>query len=138
MLYSILIYGDEARVGEWTQAEEKEVMDRHMALKHDLTAKGQLGPSLRLSPEGTRVVRRYKDRQHITDGPFTETKEQLMGIYILDCPTFEDAVAATERIKFETGAFEIRPLVSLELGVVAEKPHPYGRASDSSAVERDL
>jgi hypothetical protein len=126
MLYSILIYGDEARVARWTPAEEQEVMDRHARLRRQLTASGQLGPVMRLNPEGTKVVRRYRQRQHITDGPFAETKEQLMGIYVIDCPSIEDAIAATELLDFDTGIFEIRPLVTLESGVCyAPPPTPY-------------
>ena len=121
MLYSILIYGDEAHVGQWTPEEENEVMGRHAQLRRDLAEAGQLGPVMRLSPQGTRIVRRYKDRQYVTDGPYAETKEQLMGIYVVDCPSFEDAVAATERLRFDTGFFEIRPLVTLEVGVVPSK-----------------
>lgn len=119
MIYSILIYGDEGRVAQWTAAEENEVMGRHAELRQGLEAKGRLGPVMRLSRDGTRVVRKQKDRRYITDGPFTESKEQLMGIYVIDCPSFEDAVAATEKLDFETGVFEIRPLVSLDPGVIA-------------------
>ena len=69
-------------------------------------------------PEGSKVVRRYKDRQQVTDGPYAETKEQLMGVYVIDCASFDDALAATEQLRFETGSFEIRPLVLLDPGVV--------------------
>ncbi|HEY6921935.1 MAG TPA: YciI family protein [Steroidobacteraceae bacterium] len=124
MLYSILIYGDEGRVAAWTPQEEKEVMGRHANLRRQLTAAGQLGPVMRLSPEGTKIVRRYKDRQSITDGPYAETKEQLMGIYVIECQSIDDAIAATEQLTFDTGVFEIRPLVTLELGAVAAKIDP--------------
>jgi hypothetical protein len=124
MLYSILIYGDEGHVAGWTPQEEKDVMGRHAELRRKLTADGQLGPVMRLSPQGTKVVRRYKARQSITDGPYAETKEQLMGIYVVDCPSIDDAIAATEQLRFDTGVFEIRPLVTLELGVVAAKIDP--------------
>jgi hypothetical protein len=118
MLYSILIYGDESRVAEWTAEEEKEVMGRHAELRQGLQAKGGLGPVMRLNRNGTRIVRKQKDRRYITDGPFVESKEQLMGIYVIDVPSFEDAVAATEKLDFESGVFEIRPLVSLDPGVI--------------------
>jgi len=118
MLYSILIFGDESHVAKWRPEQEQEVMDRHASLRRDLTAAGRLGPVMRLSPEGSKVVRRYKDRQQVTDGPYAETKEQLMGIYVIDCASFEDALAATEQLRFETGSFEIRPLVLLDPGVV--------------------
>jgi len=121
MLYSILIFGDEGQVAKWTPEEEKEVMDRHAKLYRELAAAGRLGPVMRLSPEGSKVVRRYKDRQHVTDGPYAETKEQLMGIYVVDCPSLEDAIAATEQLRFDTGSFEIRPLVSLGTGVLAPR-----------------
>jgi hypothetical protein len=116
MLYSILIYGDEAHVAGFAPEKLKEVLDRHAGLRRDLNAKNQLGPVVRLNPEGARTVRRYKERPSVTDGPYAETKEQLMGIYIVDVPTFEDAVAATKQLDFESGVFEIRTLMSCESG----------------------
>jgi len=118
MRYIILIYGSEDHVARWAPEEEKEVMSRHAGLREELTAKRRLGPVMRLTPNGARTVRRYKERKHITDGPFIESKEQLMGIYVVE-GTFEDAVAATDRLAFETGVFEIWPLMFFEPGVVA-------------------
>ncbi|HEY1283750.1 MAG TPA: YciI family protein [Steroidobacteraceae bacterium] len=118
MLYAILIHGSESHVAQWPAEEENEVMARHATLRGDLTESGRLGPVMRLSPEGTRIVRKYKDRRFVTDGPFAETKEQLMGLYVVDCPTFEDALAAVDRLDFDTGVFEIRPAVYLHPGVL--------------------
>lgn len=129
MLYSIVIYGEEARVDGWTPAEEKDVMDRHDEFRRRMVAAGQLGPVFRLNSHGTRTVRRYADRKIVTDGPFSETKEQLLGIYVIDCPTIEDAVAATELLNFDTGVFEITPVSWLDPGqltavVPDEGKHP--------------
>jgi hypothetical protein len=112
MLYSILIYGSEARVAAWTADEEEEVLGRHAALRETLLAQGRLGPVLRLAPPPV-----------VTDGPYAETKEQLMGIYIVECATPEEANEAAHRLDFETGRFEIRPLVWFDPGVVpARRP----------------
>jgi hypothetical protein len=119
MLYSIAIYGEEARVAAWTPEQEKEAMGRHAELRRELIAAGRLGPVMRLKADETKTVRRYRDRKYITDGPYAETKEQLLGIYVVDVPSFDDAVAAVERLNFEGGVFEISPLVSLNPGVVA-------------------
>jgi hypothetical protein len=116
MIYAILIHGSEARYAEYTPEEDKELMDRHADLRADLTAAGRLGPVMRLDPLKSKVVRRYKDRRYVTDGPFAETKEQLMGIYVVDCETFEEAVAAAERLTFDTGVFEIVPTPWLHPG----------------------
>jgi hypothetical protein len=107
MLYSILIYGSEERVAAWTADEEDEVLGRHAALREELLAQGRLGPVLRLQPQPS-----------VTDGPFAESKEQLMGIYIVDCATLDEAKAAARRLDFHTGVFEIRPLTWFDPGVL--------------------
>jgi len=42
-----------------------------------------------------------------------------MGLYVVDCATFDDALAAVDRLDFDTGVFEIRPTSYLDPGVVA-------------------
>jgi hypothetical protein len=116
MLYSILIYGSEERVTAWTAHEEQDVLGRQASLRQDLKADRRLGPVFRLQPNQAKTLRKYRDRRFITDGPFAETKEQLMGIYVLDCATYEDAVAAAERLAFDGGVFEIRPVIWLDPG----------------------
>jgi hypothetical protein len=119
MLYSILIYGPDAEVAAWTPEELAETMGRHTGLRRELVSAGRLGPVLRLDRNEVKTVRHHSDRKYITDGPYAETKEQLLGIYVVDCPTFDDAVAATERLNFKGGFFEISPLMWLDPGVVA-------------------
>jgi len=118
MLYSILIYGSEERIAQWTADQEQEVLGRHATLRRDLEAAGRLGPVIRLTPNSLRTVRRYKERNYITDGPFIEAKEQLMGLYVVDCASLDDAVACTERLSFETSSFEISELSWVTPGVV--------------------
>ena len=116
MLYSILIYGSEERAAAWTPAEKDEVMDRHAALRADLSAHRRLGPVMRLAQGESKTLRRSGDEQYLTDGPYAETKEQLMGIYVIECPSLDDAVAAAKRLDFVTGVFEITPLAYLDPG----------------------
>ncbi len=118
MLYSILIYGSEDRAAAWTAEEEKEVMDLHAALRANLTANSRLGPVMRLVPQQAKTVRRGRPVKEVTDGPFAETKEQLMGLYVIECATFEEALAAVEQLDFETGVFEITPLVYMDPGLL--------------------
>jgi hypothetical protein len=118
MLYSILIFGSEERAAQWAPEEMNELMIRYADLRHELEAEGRMGPVLRLKRGTARTVRRYKDRDYITDGPFTESKETLMGIYVVECPSFEAAVACTERLTFETCRFEISELSWLTPGAL--------------------
>lgn len=121
MLYSILIYGNKDEVAAWPPEVERELMARHTALREDLIAAGRLGPVLRLKVDQLKTVRGsgYADRKFITDGPYAETKEQLLGLYVVECSTFEDAVAVSERLRFAGCVFEIAPLTWSSPGVAA-------------------
>ncbi len=49
----------------------------------------------------------------ITDGPFAETKEQLGGFYLLDCPNLDLALEMAAKIPGAThGTIEVRPIMT--------------------------
>lgn len=122
MLYSILIYGSESTVAAWEPGVEEEMLERHTDLREDLQTQGKLGTVLRLMPNVATTVRRAGDMHPlITDGPFAETKEQLMGIYIVECESVEEATHAAHRLAFEGGVFEIRPVTWYDPGVIAAR-----------------
>ncbi len=53
----------------------------------------------------------------VTDGPFAETKEQLGGFYILDCPNLDVALEYAAKIPAaEHGRIEVRPVLDLSCG----------------------
>ncbi len=48
----------------------------------------------------------------LTDGPFADTKEHLIGFYIIDVPDLDPALAWAARVPHvRTGTVEVRPLV---------------------------
>jgi hypothetical protein len=49
----------------------------------------------------------------VTDGPFTESKEQLLGFYVIDCADRDGAIAAARELRdVNPGAiYEIRPVL---------------------------
>jgi len=54
----------------------------------------------------------------VLDGPFAETKEQLLGFYLVDCASLEEAIeVAREMGRGESGAFEVRPVRLFRPGV---------------------
>ncbi|MDB5509706.1 MAG: YCII-related [Hyphomicrobiales bacterium] len=113
MQYAILCYHSEDIVGAWTKQEDDAVMAR-LALVHDkLASEGRLGPVVRLLPTTAATTLR-KDREPplVLDGPFAETKEQLLGFYVVDCASLEEALdAARDLAKANPGgAYEIRPI----------------------------
>jgi len=122
--YAILCYDSEEVVGSWSKPEEEALMGRLAAVKQDLAAKGRLGPTVRLMPTTAATTLRKGRESFVIDGPFAETKEQLLGFYIVDCPTLEDAIEAARELArastHGTGAYEIRPLRSFDAGDLAK------------------
>ena len=65
-----------------------------------------------LGPTSSATTVRVRDgKQLVSDGPYAEVKEALGGYYILDCPSFDDALDWAARIPTAShGAVEVRPV----------------------------
>jgi hypothetical protein len=113
MRYAILCYHDEATVCAWTKEHDAEVMGRLKAV-HDRVAKaGKLGPVARLLPTtAATTLRKDSDPPLVIDGPFAETKEQLLGFYVVDCASLEEALEIARDLGRANpgGSYEIRPI----------------------------
>src|SRR4029078_10315315 len=92
MLYAILCYHDEDTVGSWTKEQDTAVMQKLTVVQDKLTKQGRLGPVARLLPTTAATTLRKEDPPLVLDGPFAETKEQLLGLYIVDCMHVDHAV----------------------------------------------
>ena len=110
MLYSILIYVPEDLVDAMSELEIDEHIDRHMKIHEQLRAQDRLGPVVRLMPTTTAVQLRTSSAPHVVDGPFAETKEQLLGFYIVDCESLEAAIDVARSLPSVRTIFEIRPV----------------------------
>lgn len=119
MLYAILCYNDEAAVEAWSKEEDDAVLAKRRAVTGKLAAEGKLGPVVRLMPTTAATTVRSGREPVVIDGPFAETKEQLLGFYVVDFATLEEAIEAAHRMgEGEKGTFEIRPLRTFQPGAV--------------------
>ena len=109
MFYCILCYNLESEVQAWTREKEAAVMARCEGVAQALASQGRLGPTGRLMPTTTAMTVRASREPVVLDGPFAETKEQLLGFYLVDCRSLEDALEVARRMVGETGALEVRP-----------------------------
>ena len=113
MLYAILCYNDEDAVFSWSKAEDDAVMARLGVVHQKMASRGKMGPSVRLMPTTAATTLR-KDREPalVVDGPFAETKEQLLGFYVVDFANLEEALDYVREMGVANpgGAYEIRPL----------------------------
>ena len=123
MLYALLCYNSEEMVFSWSKAEDEAVMAKLFAVQDKLAAQGKLGPSLRLMPTTAATTLRKSDPPLVIDGPFAETKEQLLGFYILDLADLDDALDVARQLGEANpgGAYEIRPLHGFFPGVLTNE-----------------
>src|SRR4029077_13470387 len=112
MLYAILAYHVEADVMSWTPEEDAAVMTNLRRVHARLDQQKLLGPSARLGATGNARTLRGPGSGMVLDGPFAETKEQLLGLYVVDCANEEAAIAVARDLRRGNPAagLEIRPV----------------------------
>src|SRR6516225_8004956 len=113
MLYAILCYDDERVTGSWTKEQDAAVIAKLDVVKTELKKQKRLGPVARLMPTTTATTVRKGKEVVVLDGPFAETKEQLLGFFIVDCASLEQAIQTAKDLgqaSGSNGSYEIRPL----------------------------
>jgi len=127
MLYAVLCYNSEDSVFSWTKQEEEAVMTKLVAAQERMARAGKLGPVARLMPTTAATTLRKGREQLVIDGPFAETKEQLLGFYIIDCASLDAAIETAKELAVAnpgTGSYEIRPVAELHDSQLAVERKP--------------
>ena len=112
MLYAILAYHVENEVMSWTAEQDAALMGELLDVHDRLDRLGRLGPSARLGETKKARTLRGKGSGMVIDGPFAETKEQLLGLYVVNCDTEEAAIETARDLKRvnPSAVYEIRPI----------------------------
>ena len=102
MKYILLMSGTRAGVAAY-HAWSKEDIEAHMGvlrrINQDLTESGEFVATQGLAePKEAKVVRGEKNGVPVTDGIFPESKEFLLGYWIVEVPNAERAYAIAGRI----------------------------------------
>jgi hypothetical protein len=112
MFYAILAYHAEGVVESWTPDEDAALMDDLLKVHDRLVREGRMGPAARLGPTVEARTLRGPGEGTVLDGPFAETKEQLLGLYVVDCADGEAAAEMARQLRGAnpTAVYEIRPI----------------------------
>src|SRR5258706_11400520 len=122
MLHAIFCYNSEEIVGSWSKEEDDAVMARLDVVHQKLIKQGRFGPTARLMPTTAATTLRKGKEPLIIDGPFVETKEQLLGFYVVECASLDEALETAKelaRASGSGGAYEVRPFRMLRPGNLA-------------------
>lgn len=112
MFYAILAYHAEGVVESWTPDEDAALMTDLLEVHERLVAEGRMGPAARLGPTTDARTLRGPGQGMVVDGPFAETKEQLLGLYVVDCADEDAAAEMARQLRGvnPTAVYEIRPI----------------------------
>ena len=112
MAYMLLIHEPVGQRAQRSDAQGREVYDRMLQFAAGLKRRGilRVAESLSSQDDSARVKVR-SGQPHVLDGPFAEAKERVGGIFLVDVPTLQDAVAlARECPAAEWAEVEVRAL----------------------------
>jgi hypothetical protein len=110
MKFLMIHWLDEAELPPAGSPEEI-AFDREIdAWDAEMGARGVLAGGARLQPPDTAATVCMRDGEVLaTDGPFTETKEQIAGFVVLECANLAEAIEISSRhptVRY--GTFELR------------------------------
>jgi hypothetical protein len=135
MLYAILCYNQEDVTCAWSKEHDDAVMQKLHAVQEPWAKAGKLGPVARLLPTtAATTLRKDTDPPLVLDGPFAETKEQLLGFYVIEAKDLEEALDFAKALGEVNpgGSYEIRPIALFlphgapAAGAAARAPVPAG------------
>jgi hypothetical protein len=110
MQYLLLICGNEKP--DHSAPADEVVEANGMAWVTEMDSRGirKFGSQLRPVSSAT-TVRRRDGETLVADGPFAETKEQILGFDLIECADLEEAIeVAAKHPVAGVGSIEVRPL----------------------------
>ncbi len=112
MKYLLMIYADEKAYAAMKPEDARRGYEAYMAYTEALKKAGAHVGGERLQPTGTATtVRTNNGKAQVLNGPYTETKEQFGGYYMIDVPDLDAALAWAARCPaVHHGVVEVRPV----------------------------
>jgi len=117
MRYMLLIAVNPAAYAELSEAAQQQLFKDYFAFSEAIQSSGEFvsGDPLQGAETAT-TVRVRGGRRTTTDGPFAESKEVLVGYYIVDVPTLDRALELAAQIPDAVnGSIEVRPVADFEM-----------------------
>jgi hypothetical protein len=112
MQYILMLYVNEAGWPKLTPAEQAQGMAAYVAYTEALQKAGVFKSTNRLQPSSAATtVRAANGKPEVLDGPYTDSKEQLGGYYLIEAPDLDAAISWAARCPGAShGVIEVRPI----------------------------
>src|SRR5258707_1106684 len=113
MQYLLMIYRNEAELGQMTADDRKKMTADYGAFTQSIIQSGHFKAGDGLQPTTTATSVRVRGGKTLTtDGPFAATREQLGGYYLVEAKDLDTALGIAARIPgAKAGSIEVRPVM---------------------------
>ncbi|MFO0615009.1 MAG: YciI family protein [Polyangiaceae bacterium] len=110
--YALLIYRTASADEPIPEHDDRAALLGHRALQVEASSRGDLHAVARLDePRAAKTVRVRADGHDIMDGPFIESKEWLVGFYLIECADEAQAITRARQICGDPHhVIEVRPV----------------------------
>ena len=115
MQYMLIIFDDPSEMAKLNAAEKQQIFADYGAFTQSIIKSGNFKSGDPLQPITTATTIRIRgNKKMVTDGPFAESKEHLVGYYLIEAKDLDEALGIAERIpSAKHGAVEVRPVLKL-------------------------
>jgi hypothetical protein len=132
MKYLLTFHMDQRRLADADPQEMKEAIARWNAFDAEAVEAGAMiaCEPLQDSSNATTLSLADGGQTVVIDGPFAETKEQLAGFCLLECPDLDAALAWARKVPMDRGSIQVSPVQDFsQQGYESPTPAPFGAAS---------
>jgi len=111
--YLLIVCDDPAEIERMSDAEKAGIRPAYRTFTERLVTTGHFRAGSPLEPVTTATTIRLRDgRRLVSDGPFAETREHVVGYYLVEARDLDEAIAIAERVPAARfGAVEVRPVL---------------------------
>jgi hypothetical protein len=113
--YLLGIFSDEKEWATFSQEDISQAMKAYNEFTEETKSSGAFIAGEGLAPTATaKTVSVRGGKKTAVDGPYTETKEQFGGFYLLECKDEAEAISWAEKIldvQGGHGSIEVRPVM---------------------------
>ncbi len=116
MKYLALLYADESKTPDPDSPEMNQRLEAYGQFFQEITSAGVMtgGDPVQVSSTST-TVRAHNGSVERTAGPFSPGGEQVIGFYLFECASDDEAIGWAAKIPAaKYGAVEVRPILALE------------------------
>src|SRR5262249_25871055 len=108
--YTLMLREDGKVFEKFSPAEFQAIIARYGAWREELVRDGKFAGGHKLRGHAGRVMRRNgSGKVVVTDGPFTEGKEVIGGLFVIEAASYDDAVAIAHGCPhLDFGSIEVR------------------------------